>query len=74
MPGSRREFLAYGSVSLLGAAAQLKAQTGTSGQLPPALPPGAPPAFNTSPAVGPEVFPATFAEAEKLVQLALSEG
>jgi Asp-tRNA(Asn)/Glu-tRNA(Gln) amidotransferase A subunit family amidase len=74
MPGSRREFLAYGSVSLLSAAAQLKAQTDASSQLPPALPPGAPPAFNTSPAVGPEVLPATFAEAEKLVQLALSEG
>lgn len=28
MPGSRREFLAYGSVSLLAAAAQMKAQTG----------------------------------------------
>jgi hypothetical protein len=34
-------------------------------------PPGAPPAFNTGPAVGPEVSPATFAEAEKLVRVEL---
>jgi len=34
---------------------------------------GAPPAFNTSLAVGPEVSGATFAEAEKLVQVTLSE-
>jgi len=33
---------------------------------------GAPPAFGTSPEVGPEVSPATFAEAEKLVQVQLS--
>jgi Asp-tRNA(Asn)/Glu-tRNA(Gln) amidotransferase A subunit family amidase len=32
-------------------------------------PAGAPPAFGTGPAVGPEVSPATFAEAEKLVQV-----
>ena len=35
-------------------------------------PPGAPPAFGTAPPVGPEVSPATFAEAEKLVQAPLS--
>ena len=35
--------------------------------------PGAPPAFGTSPAVGPEVSTATFAEAEKLVQFPLNE-
>ena len=33
--------------------------------------PGAPPAFGTSPAAGPEVSTATFAEAEKLVQFVL---
>jgi Asp-tRNA(Asn)/Glu-tRNA(Gln) amidotransferase A subunit family amidase len=38
----------------------------------PALPPGAPPAFNTGPAVGPPVSPSTFAEAEKLVQVAMT--
>ncbi|MBX6366089.1 MAG: amidase, partial [Gemmatimonadetes bacterium] len=35
--------------------------------------PGAPPAFNTAPAVGPEVSAATFAEAEKLVQVRMTE-
>src|ERR1700692_1584086 len=34
--------------------------------------PGAPPAFGTGPAVGPEVSLTTFAEAEKLVQVQLS--
>ncbi|HVH87938.1 MAG TPA: amidase, partial [Terriglobales bacterium] len=32
-------------------------------------PPGMPPAFGTAPPVGPEVSPATFAEAEKLMQV-----
>jgi Asp-tRNA(Asn)/Glu-tRNA(Gln) amidotransferase A subunit family amidase len=36
------------------------------------LPPGAPPAFGTAPPVGPEVSPATFAEAEKLVQVEMT--
>jgi Asp-tRNA(Asn)/Glu-tRNA(Gln) amidotransferase A subunit family amidase len=35
--------------------------------------PGAPPAFGTAPATGPEVTAATFAEAEKLVQVTLSQ-
>jgi Asp-tRNA(Asn)/Glu-tRNA(Gln) amidotransferase A subunit family amidase len=69
MPTSRREFLTYGPLGLLGAAAQLNAQT----EGPTPLPPGAPPAFNTAPAVGPDVTSSTFAEAEKLVQVELSE-
>ena len=40
--------------------------TGASGT------PGAPPAFNTAPPVGPEVSPATFAEAEKLMQVTMT--
>ncbi|MDQ2889779.1 MAG: amidase, partial [Gemmatimonadota bacterium] len=39
---------------------------------PPPNTPGAPPAFNTAPPVGPEVGPATFAEAEKLAQVQLT--
>jgi Asp-tRNA(Asn)/Glu-tRNA(Gln) amidotransferase A subunit family amidase len=35
--------------------------------------PGAPPAFNTAPPVGPEVTSATFAEAEKLVQVQMTD-
>jgi Asp-tRNA(Asn)/Glu-tRNA(Gln) amidotransferase A subunit family amidase len=45
----------------------------TQSQQPPNLPPGAPPAFGTAPAVGPEVSPITFSEAEKLVQVEMSK-
>ena len=38
----------------------------------PAATPGSPPAFGTAPEVGPVVSPATFAEAEKLMQFNLS--
>jgi Asp-tRNA(Asn)/Glu-tRNA(Gln) amidotransferase A subunit family amidase len=67
MPKSRRRFLQQGSVSLL-AAAGVGAGVGQNTTPPP----GAPPAFNTSPAIGPEVSPATFAEAEKLVRVTLT--
>jgi Asp-tRNA(Asn)/Glu-tRNA(Gln) amidotransferase A subunit family amidase len=76
MSKSRRHFLTNTSLGLLGAAvasttaAQLHADE--LSQDPTQLPPGAPPAFGTGPAVGPEVSPATFAEAEKLVQINLS--
>ncbi|MFC5860928.1 amidase [Acidicapsa dinghuensis] len=54
-------------------AAALQAQT-PSGQLPngQSATPGAPTAFGTTPAVGPEVSPATLAEAEKLVQIEMT--
>ncbi|HEY1208312.1 MAG TPA: amidase [Terracidiphilus sp.] len=70
MPSSRREFLTYSSLAMLAAAVQTEAQS-------PAvqtqeLPLGAPSAFGTAPAVGPEVSPATFIEAEKLVQLQMT--
>jgi Asp-tRNA(Asn)/Glu-tRNA(Gln) amidotransferase A subunit family amidase len=69
MSKSRREFLTQSTLTLLASAAvPALAQN-------PATPttPGAPPAFGTAPAVGPEVTPATFAEAEKLVQFPLTE-
>jgi Asp-tRNA(Asn)/Glu-tRNA(Gln) amidotransferase A subunit family amidase len=69
MSKSRRQFLATTSFGVLGAAAALKSQA----QNPSDLPPGAPPAFGVGPAVGPEVSPTTFAEAEKLVQVELTE-
>jgi Asp-tRNA(Asn)/Glu-tRNA(Gln) amidotransferase A subunit family amidase len=76
MSKSRRNFLSQTSLALLGTAVA----SSTSAQIhanelaqdPTQLPPGAPPAFGTGPAVGPEVSPATFAEAEKLVQINLS--
>src|SRR5712672_820196 len=69
MSKSRRQFLAVTSLGVLGAAATYSGRA----QNPADLPPGAPPAFGTAPAVGPEVTPTTFAEAEKLVQFPLTE-
>jgi len=68
MSKSRRQFLARTSLGLLGAAAARPSKA----QKPAELPPGAPPAFGTAPAVGPEVSPSTFAEAEKLMQVELT--
>ena len=67
MLNSRRQFLAT-SLALAAAAYRSEAQTPGEPQ------PGSPPAFGTGPLVGPEVSPATFAEAEKLVQIQMSEG
>ncbi len=64
---SRRKFLTRASLGLLGAAAASEAQAPTSST------PGAPPAFNTAPAAGPELSPTTFAEAEKLAQVHMTE-
>ena len=78
MPTSRRTFLSMTSLSSLGLlgssvldTAILPAQTP---QAPPSQSPtpGAPPAFGTAPPVGPEVTPATFAEAGKLLQVEMS--
>src|ERR1700741_3393507 len=69
MSKSRRQFLTASSLGVLGAAAAYHGWA----QNPADLPPGAPPAFGTGPAVGPEVAPTTFAEAEKLVQVELTD-
>jgi len=75
MSGSRREFLMTSGAALLAPGAV----SGQDGQpTPPAIPPpaqatpGSPPALGSAPPVGPEVGPATFAEAEKLVMVELS--
>jgi Asp-tRNA(Asn)/Glu-tRNA(Gln) amidotransferase A subunit family amidase len=71
MPKTRREFLTTtaASAAALVTGAHANAQTP-----PPASTPavGTPPAFGTAPAVGPEISPATIAEAEKLVRVALT--
>ena len=67
MSKSRRQFLKHSSLAILGAAAGCRKPQNSG-----ALPPGAPPAFGTAPAVGPEILPATFAEAEKLLQVELT--
>ncbi len=68
MMNTRREFLTNTSLGLIGTAVAVNAQQQKPGE-PPA---GTPPAFGTGPAVGPEVTPATFAEAEKVVQVEMS--
>ena len=68
MSKSRRQFLTRASLGLAAAAGACRKETAKS----PEPPAGAPPAFGTAPDVGPPVSPATFAEAEKLVQFPLS--
>jgi Asp-tRNA(Asn)/Glu-tRNA(Gln) amidotransferase A subunit family amidase len=63
----RREFLIKAPLGLLAVATASRSE-----QTPTAPPPGAPPTFGATPAVGPEVAPATFAEAEKLVQVTMT--
>src|ERR1019366_451135 len=68
MSNSRRQFLNRASIALMASAAACR----RAAQTPAAPPAGAPPAFGTAPPVGPPVSPATFTEAEKLVQVGLS--
>ena len=68
MSKSRHEFLTHSTLALLGAAAGCSRGSTKRADVPA----GAPPAFGTSPPVGPEVSPATFAEAEKLFQITLT--
>ncbi|HKV47208.1 MAG TPA: amidase [Candidatus Acidoferrales bacterium] len=68
MSNSRRQFLKRSSLAMLAAAAGCHSNS----QKPAELPPGAPPAFGTAPQVGPPVSTTTFAEAEKLVQVEMS--
>jgi len=68
MKTTRRDFLTETSLGLVGAAVARTQQ-----QKPGEPPAGTPPAFGTGPAVGPEVSSATFAEAEKLVQVEMTD-
>lgn len=72
MTKSRRQFLMHGSMGILAAVATRGEAQTSANQAPDTATPGAPPAFGTSPAFGPEVSPATFAEAEKLVSVTLT--
>jgi len=71
---TRRQFLIRAPLGLFAVAEACRAQQ-QEGATPPAGPPstpGAPPTFGTAPAAGPEVSPATFAEAEKLMQVQMT--
>jgi Asp-tRNA(Asn)/Glu-tRNA(Gln) amidotransferase A subunit family amidase len=73
---SRRNFLIQAPVALIGAALACRAdeqKSGAGGTTSATPTPGAPPAFNTAPPVGPEVSMATFAEAEKLAQVSMTD-
>ena len=67
---SRRQFLITAPLGFIGAVAGCREAHETQKTGEPTA--GAPPAFNTAPAVGPDVSPATFAEAEKLAQVQLT--
>jgi len=70
---SRRQFLIHAPLGLVGAVAACRgdAPKEQKADTPPA---GAPPTFGAAPEVGPEVSPATFAEAEKLAQVQMNDG
>ena len=69
---SRRQFLIKAPLGLLAATTVNMTSSSAEEPKPAAPPPGAPPTFGTLPAVGPDVSPATFAEAEKLAQVTMS--
>ena len=75
---TRRQFLIRAPLGVAAAVAACRGesdttQTGALGTPATQATPGAPPAFNTAPAVGPEVSATTFAEAEKLVQVTMTD-
>lgn len=72
---TRRQFLIRAPLAfLVGAAACRNGGAGAPApdQTAAATPPGAPPTFGTAPGAGPVVTAATFAEAEKLMQVTLT--
>jgi Asp-tRNA(Asn)/Glu-tRNA(Gln) amidotransferase A subunit family amidase len=69
---TRRQFLIQAPIGLLGVLAACRGeepQANVANQTTP----GAPTAFNTAPPVGPEVTTTTFAEAEKLAQVTMTD-
>jgi Asp-tRNA(Asn)/Glu-tRNA(Gln) amidotransferase A subunit family amidase len=68
MSSTRRRFLKRSVLGLAGAAAAGASAADLHAQ-EAETPAGMPPAFGTGPGAGPEVTPATFAEAEKLAQV-----
>ena len=69
---TRRQFLITAAMGGLTVAA-CRPQRQAAGTSAPPSTPGAPPAFGTAPGTGPDVSPATFAEAEKLVQVSMTD-
>jgi len=75
---TRRQFLIRGPLGFLVVAAACRKEVTSSPQSAappsPSSTPGAPPTFGTGAGSGPAVTPATFAEAEKLMQVTLTPG
>jgi Asp-tRNA(Asn)/Glu-tRNA(Gln) amidotransferase A subunit family amidase len=69
---TRRQFMITAPMGLMGAAVACRGEEQTTGVSTPPATPGAPPTFGTARASGPVVSAATFAEAEKLVQVTMS--
>jgi Asp-tRNA(Asn)/Glu-tRNA(Gln) amidotransferase A subunit family amidase len=69
---TRRQFLITAPLSVLGAAVACRGGDQHAPASTPPATPGAPPTFGTGPLSGPPVSPATFAEAERLAQVAMS--
>jgi Asp-tRNA(Asn)/Glu-tRNA(Gln) amidotransferase A subunit family amidase len=69
---TRRQFLITAPVGMLGAAVACRNEPQSRVDSTPPPTPGAPPTFGTAKASGPAVSPSTFAECEKLVQVAMS--
>ena len=68
---SRRQFLIQAPLGLLGTFAACRGEEHAPATK--SVTPGTPSAFNTAPPVGPAISPATFAEAEKLVQVQMTD-
>ncbi len=70
---TRRQFLITAAMGVTVAACQRQQPAGTTASPSAPTTPGAPPAFGTAAGVGPEVSPGTFAEAEKLMQVTMTD-
>jgi Asp-tRNA(Asn)/Glu-tRNA(Gln) amidotransferase A subunit family amidase len=69
---TRRQFLIRAPLGVLVAAAVCREAALSADPQPPPATPGAPPTFGTGAGAGPAVTPATFAEAEKLMQVTMT--
>jgi len=70
---TRRQFLIQAPIGLLGVLAACRGEDQGATATATQTTAGAPTAFNTGTAVGPKLSPATFAEAEKLAQVTLTD-
>ncbi|HXT64542.1 MAG TPA: amidase [Pyrinomonadaceae bacterium] len=70
---TRRQFLIQAPIAVLVAATACRNNSSPSSSESTSAPPGAPPTFGTGAGSGPAVSPETFAEAEKLMQVTMTD-